>query len=48
MDKCTKCNLIKELAKGKKWCKDCKNEYERNRRKNQSEKKKQEEKEKNK
>ena len=25
---CTKCHLIKELAKGKRWCKDCKNSYE--------------------
>lgn len=31
--KCTKCNIEKELAKGKRWCKDCKNEYERQRRK---------------
>lgn len=30
---CTKCHLEKELAKGKRWCKDCKNEYERQRRK---------------
>jgi hypothetical protein len=29
---CTKCHLPKELAKGKRWCKDCKNEYERQRR----------------
>lgn len=25
--------MEKELAKGKRWCKDCKNEYERERRK---------------
>jgi hypothetical protein len=29
---CTKCHLPKDLAKGKRWCKDCKNEYERQRR----------------
>lgn len=34
---CTKCHKIKELAKGKRWCKDCKNEYERNRKANMSE-----------
>jgi len=28
---CTKCHLPKELAKGKRWCKDCKNEYEKQR-----------------
>lgn len=32
---CTRCHLKKELVKGKRWCKDCKNEYERERRKNQ-------------
>ena len=31
--KCTKCNIEKELVKGKRWCKNCKNEYERKRRK---------------
>ena len=31
--KCTKCNIEKELVKGKSWCKNCKNEYERKRRK---------------
>lgn len=31
---CTKCHLPKELAKGKRWCKDCKNEYEHIRRQN--------------
>ena len=31
--KCTKCNIEKELVKGKRWCKNCKNEYERERRK---------------
>lgn len=31
---CTRCHKKKELAKGKRWCKDCKNEYERERRKN--------------
>lgn len=36
MTNCSKCNLKKELAKGRKFCKDCKNEYEKNRRKNQS------------
>ena len=30
---CTKCHLEKPLVKGKRWCKDCKNEYERERRK---------------
>ena len=29
--KCTRCNKVKELVKGK-WCKECKNEYERIRR----------------
>jgi len=33
---CTRCHENKELAKGKRWCKDCKNEYERERRKNKS------------
>ena len=28
--KCSKCNQEKELAKGRKFCKDCKNAYERN------------------
>lgn len=37
---CTKCHLVKELAKGKRWCKDCKNEYERNRRANKTEEEK--------
>ena len=35
---CTKCFQIKELVKGAKWCKDCKNEYERNRRSKNKEK----------
>jgi hypothetical protein len=35
---CTKCHLPKELAKGKRWCKDCKNEYERLRRSKNKEK----------
>ena len=30
---CTKCHQEKPLVKGKRWCKDCKNEYERERRK---------------
>ena len=38
---CTKCHYIKELAKGKKWCKQCKNEYEHIRRSKQSLQKKQ-------
>ena len=29
---CTKCHEKRELAKGKRWCKRCKNEYERRRR----------------
>ena len=29
---CTKCFQVKTLLKGKRWCKDCKNEYEKNRR----------------
>ena len=29
--KCTRCNKVKELVKGK-WCRECKNEYERIRR----------------
>ena len=43
--KCTRCNEIKELVKGK-WCKECKNEYERIRRSNSDIKKKLNEKEK--
>jgi len=39
---CTKCHQQKELAKGKKWCKDCKNLYEKNRRRNLSSYKKSE------
>ena len=39
---CTKCHLVKELAKGKRWCKDCKNKYERERRAKQSETRKKE------
>lgn len=34
---CTRCQEQKELAKGKRWCKKCKNEYERERRKNNKE-----------
>lgn len=30
---CTKCKLDKEIAKGKKICKDCKNSYARERKK---------------
>ena len=30
---CTKCHMVKELTKGKRWCKDCKNEYKKERRK---------------
>jgi hypothetical protein len=29
---CTRCHKVKELAKGKRWCKDCKNAYEKKRR----------------
>lgn len=29
---CTKCHQIREIAKGKRWCKICKNEYEKERR----------------
>jgi hypothetical protein len=29
---CTKCHLEKPLAKGKRWCKECKNNYEKERR----------------
>lgn len=47
-NKCSKCNEIKELAKGKPFCKDCKNSYERERRKNLSEDKKNDIKKKNK
>ena len=43
--KCTRCNEVKELVKGK-WCKECKNEYERIRRSNSDIKKKLNEKEK--
>ena len=38
---CTRCHQKRELAKGKRWCKVCKNAYEVERRKNQSEEKKQ-------
>lgn len=34
---CTRCHQQKELAKGKRWCKECKNAYERERRKNNKE-----------
>lgn len=34
---CTRCHEQKELAKGKRWCKECKNAYERERRKNNKE-----------
>jgi hypothetical protein len=30
---CTKCHEIKEIPKGKRWCKDCKNNYEIERKK---------------
>ena len=39
---CTKCHLEKELAKGKRICKDCKNKYENLRRHRQNEEKKEE------
>jgi len=35
---CTKCHQVRELAKGKRWCKVCKNEYERKRREKDREK----------
>jgi len=38
---CTKCGKANELAKGKRWCKICKNQYEKIRRQNLSEEKKQ-------
>ena len=37
MMNCTRCHEQKELAKGKRWCKECKNAYERERRKNNKE-----------
>lgn len=37
---CTKCHLVKELAKGKRWCKDCKNSYERERKSNMTDEQK--------
>jgi len=39
---CTKCHRTKELAKGKRWCKDCKNAYERDRVSKQTEEKQEE------
>jgi hypothetical protein len=33
---CTKCKMVKDLAKGKRWCKDCKNSYEKQRKLNMS------------
>lgn len=42
LGECTKCHNFKELVKGKKFCKICKNSYERERRSKQDEKKKQE------
>jgi len=39
---CTKCHLKKELAKGKRWCKDCKNAYEKQRKLNATNEKKNE------
>lgn len=35
---CTKCHQVRELAKGKRWCKICKNEYEKERRSKDKEK----------
>lgn len=35
---CTKCHQVRELAKGKRWCKICKNEYEKERRAKDKEK----------
>lgn len=43
---CTKCHLVKEIPKNKRWCKDCKNAYERERMKNKDIKEKSLEKEK--
>jgi hypothetical protein len=40
--KCNKCNIEKELAKGKNSCKECKNAYENLRRNRQSDNKKEE------
>lgn len=39
---CNKCNIEKELAKGKNSCKECKNAYENLRRNRQSDNKKEE------
>jgi hypothetical protein len=39
---CTRCHQIKELPKGKRWCKDCKNEYEKERKSKLSDEKKEE------
>lgn len=35
---CTKCHQVRELAKGKRWCKICKNQYEKERRAKDKEK----------
>lgn len=37
---CTKCHLVKELAKGKRWCKECKNSYEKERKSNMNDEQK--------
>jgi hypothetical protein len=39
---CTKCHIIKDIPKNKRWCKSCKNEYERNRKANKTEEHKEE------
>lgn len=38
---CSMCDMDKDIVKGK-WCRDCKNMYERNRKNNQSQIKKDE------
>ena len=39
---CTKCHQIKDIPPRRRWCRECKNEYEQKRRKNQTDEKKQE------
>jgi hypothetical protein len=46
-DECTNCLVSKIIPKGKRWCKECKNDYEKTRRSNFTETKKKEEKQKN-
>ena len=46
-DECTKCFKIQIIPKGRRWCKECKNDYEKVRKSKWTETKKDEEKQKN-